>query len=162
MRSAEFRRVGWAQTWVRSDTERSDARRSRRTSARAARSHRLGAIMKSLRLHTAAAKLNGVAVARSRRSSSSSTRGRPPIHPPGASGAPGAEGAPHGLLLWGGVFINDAERRGGGFIDEAERHGGGSNHRGGAAQCGLRPQRRGHDTRHRPPFQEPSSHFLET
>jgi hypothetical protein len=148
--------VGWAQTRVRSDTERSEARRSRRTSARAARSHRLGAIMKSLRLYTAAAKSNGVAVAQSRRSSSSSTRGRPPILPPGA------EGAPHGLLLWGGGFINDAERRGGGFIDEAERHGGGSNHRGGAAQCGLRPQRRGHGARRRPPFQEPPSHFLET
>jgi hypothetical protein len=153
MRSAEFGRVGWAQTRVRSDTERSEARRSRRTSARAARSHRLGAIMKSLRLYTAA-KSNGVAVAQSRRSSSSSTRGRPPILPPGA------EGAPHGLLLWGGGFINDAERRGGGFIDEAERHGRGSNHRGGAAQCGLRPQRRGHGARRRPPFQEPPSHFF--
>jgi hypothetical protein len=87
-----------------------------------------------------------VAATRSGRSSSSSTQGRPPILPPGASGALGAEGAPHGLLLWGG-----------GFVDETERRGGGSNHQGGAAQCG-----RGRSTRRGPPFQEPPSHFLET
>jgi hypothetical protein len=44
---------------VRSDTERSEARRSGRTSARAAGSHRLGAIMKSPWLHTAATRSNG-------------------------------------------------------------------------------------------------------
>lgn len=60
-RRASEGRAGWRETRTATEAARSEARRSGRTSARDAGSQRLGAIMNSPWLHTAASRSNGAA-----------------------------------------------------------------------------------------------------